>query len=1659
MGWSHRGRFGRSIHLLVAVLAVASVPSGPIPAIADGPGALSPEVSDASRARLARVLIIGSYERFVTSMSMQEDALRERLSAEFPNIQIRADALTSGAGPTPELTGEARRRLADTVLEKWRDLNPDVIVTIDTLAFDLMTGPEGRSVFPRVPLIFSGVMWSPEEVRNRIAGDASGAGVTGVLERIDIRGSLALMRRMQPDLAHVLVVGGVHERGANLRNEVRRQLASVDAGVKLTWATSSEIGDVINTEAAALGPGGAVLYLSHYPSEHAGSESLGTWEHWPVPMYVVFESNLQAGTVGGRVVSFRSQGLRAGEMAAQVLKGGSARDIPIDESAAVQNVFRFDNLRRWELLARVPQGAQILGAPGPWIERWGTWLALGTAVAAVQMLVIPVLLILRARAKRAEQAVSTERDRFFAMLEGSTDGFWDWDVHADRTTWSRHACELLGLNAQARVVSRLLWDQLLHQDDRERAHRALRNHLERGTPYVSEYRLKLQSGEFRWFRSRGVAIRDEAGRAVRMVGTLIDIDALVRADERLREAEARYRLITEHSQDFIVHFGRDGRRLYRSPASERVFPLSDQEQATHDHHARVHPDDHRHLAENRESVLSGRSGRFEMRAIDRDDRVRWLDMQISPIIDADGTVNSYVCYGRDITERKVTEQKLREAEELYAAIFARHPYPMWVFDNETLRFCEVNQAAVETYGWSREEFLGMTILDIRPESERSKVAAFVQSRDPAAPSVGQWVHMTRDGRVIDVLVSTHAIPSAGGRRIRVATVIDITEKRAVDRWQQRQSEILERVAAGAPVATVFEAICQLVQEQAPGVLASVLLLKTDGKTIESAAAPDLPPEYTLRLDGVEIGPNVGSCGTAMYVGKRVVVSDIGQSPLWVSYRDFVLSFGLRSCWSDPIRLSDGQVVGSLAMYSRTVREPTPRELDIIASAAHLAGIALERDRAIAALRKSEAKFRGIVETAQEGIWVVDINWCTTLANATMGRMLGVRPEGMIGKPITEYMDDEGRRIIQDYQQRRIVGQSEVHDFKFIRADGRPLWAIVATNPIASDSGEYDGSLAMVTDITERRAAEDALRAERRLFLSGPAIAWRWRVSEGWPVEYVSENVAMLGYSAADFVSGRIRFIEIMHPDDVARVAAEIQDHLANNRAAFEQQYRVRTRDGRWRIVADHTVVDRDPSGQLAYFVGYTIDVTERSEIEARLRESQQTTLSLIAAIPDTIFRMHRDGRYLAVHTNNPHRLLVPPEQFLGRPVRDVLPRALGEQCEHHLAELFRTGQEQTYEYEVRRDGRDRTCWEVRMSRSGEDEALLLVRDVTVSRDNERKLRQSEARLSMFVNSAPVGVISWSTEFTVTAWNPAAERIFGYSSEQAIGRHGSFIVPATAKPYVDDVWRNLLTRSGGVRGTNENLRADGSVIVCEWYNTPLVDARGRVIGVASIVEDVTERRLAQRRQDLILKELDHRVKNNLAAVIALAEQTGRSVATFPEFMERFVGRLNAMARTHGALARSRWQGVQLRAVVSQTLEVFSPGETGRLIMEGPDITVPPRAAQALTMALNELATNAAKYGALSGSKGRVAVRWSLRQSATQEPAIDLDWTESDGPPVGASPSPGYGSELIQGAIAHELRGTVHLGFEPSGVTCAISFPLRQETAEEPHPTGDILGLHL
>jgi two-component system CheB/CheR fusion protein len=220
--------------------------------------------------------------------------------------------------------------------------------------------------------------------------------------------------------------------------------------------------------------------------------------------------------------------------------------------------------------------------------------------------------------------------------------------------------------------------------------------------------------------------------------------------------------------------------------------------------------------------------------------------------------------------------------------------------------------------------------------------------------------------------------------------------------------------------------------------------------------------------------------------------------------------------------------------------------------------------------------------------------------------------------------------------------------------------------------------------------------------------------------------------------------------------------------------------------------------------------------------------------------------------------------------------------------------------------------------------------------------------------------------------------------------------------------------------------------------PYRSVDNRPDGVSLTFIDVTDIARAEAHQRSLIAELNHRVKNMLAVVAALAEQTAARATSLEDFSQAFVGRVHGMARTHEILSRAEWVDVSLGGLLDAEMRTFV-ADAGRVALNGPDIPLPPRTTTTLGIAIHELATNAVKYGALSKPDGTVSLDWSIEQRA-DGPWLMMTWREAGGPPVAAPQRQGLGTQLIARGIEYELGGEARLEFRPEGLLATLSFRL-------------------
>jgi PAS domain S-box-containing protein len=323
------------------------------------------------------------------------------------------------------------------------------------------------------------------------------------------------------------------------------------------------------------------------------------------------------------------------------------------------------------------------------------------------------------------------------------------------------------------------------------------------------------------------------------------------------------------------------------------------------------------------------------------------------------------------------------------------------------------------------------------------------------------------------------------------------------------------------------------------------------------------------------------------------------------------------------------------------------------------------------------------------------------------------------------------------------------------------------------------------------------------------------------------------------------------------------------------------------------------------------------------------------------------------------------------------------------------------------------------------------------------LAERDAQLALAGQAARVGSYVKDVETGKMHISPGYATIHGLSAGTAETTTDKW----RTRVHPDDLGWLEASRKGVVaeRGREHNaeyriLGPDGSVRWIEARALISYGDDGRAQRAIGINIDVTDRKRGEEHQRLLIAELDHRVKNVLANVAVVARRTSERSRSTRDFIEALDRRLRSMADAHSLLSRSRWQSVSLADLADQELAPFAT--SGNTTVDGPNVGLTPAATQAMAMVLHELATNAAKYGALSTPQGRVSVRWGWRPNGAEPMKLAIVWHEEGGPAVAVPPQAGYGTSVIRDLIPYELGGTVELEFATDGVRCIVVLPGEQ-----------------
>src|ERR1700716_1506711 len=698
-------------------------------------------------------------------------------------------------------------------------------------------------------------------------------------------------------------------------------------------------------------------------------------------------------------------------------------------------------------------------------------------------------------------------------------GSWSWNVPTGKVTWSEEHFRIFGFEPEKTEPSLQLFLETVHPEDRSFIERSLEEAVRERRGFDIEFRIALADGSIKHVQGVG---RPDLGQADRYTGTTVDIserkrgEALFAGEKHLLEMMATGIALEEILNSLCVII-----EEYRTGTLASVLLLRPDGIHLDSVAGPSLPKGWRQEMEKLPiGPCAGSCGTAAFRgsavivsdiasdplwevpehraaALSHGLRASWSN----PILSSEGKVLGTFCiYGREpqspsahdlgvmekathlarvAIERDRAEAAVRTSEEKYRDLINASPDAICVIDADA-KCVLVNPAGVKLAGRPERELIGSSIADTYLPEERYLLVDRLEKLKAEGSFRFERKFLRENGEVIPVEVSLSTLRG----RYYQAIIRDISHRKRREALLAGENRILEMLAKGDSLAEILDNLCQMVEVQSTGVLASILLMDANGKQLRHGGAPNLPKAYTEAIDGAFIGASVGSCGTAAYRAEQVIVSDIATDPLWADFRDLALAHSLRACWSTPIFSSEGKVIGTFAMYYREPRSPSPLEQDTIKHITHLAGIAIQRKLAETARRESEAYLAEAQRLSHTGSWA----WAPATGEIRYWseetyRVLGFDPDD--GPPRFEKFF--GRLHPEDQDRvRELFGKSIAQkadfetDYRIVHPNGDVKDIHAVGHPVSGEAGHFIEFVGTVIDITESKRAEEALRASEQV---------------------------------------------------------------------------------------------------------------------------------------------------------------------------------------------------------------------------------------------------------------------------------------------------------------------------------------------------------------------------------------------------------------------------------------------------------------------------------------------------------------------------------------------------------------------------------------------------
>jgi PAS domain S-box-containing protein len=828
---------------------------------------------------------------------------------------------------------------------------------------------------------------------------------------------------------------------------------------------------------------------------------------------------------------------------------------------------------------------------------------------------------------KTEKALVDGIQRFNLTMEAARDGLWEWDLESDTAFFSPRFKEMFGLDTQSDNEGVLFFNKRVYADDRDQVLQALTLHFKHNEPFLQEFRIKDHLGVYNWFLLRAQASWNEEGRAIRMAGSITDISESKKKQKLLEDTEEVAKI-----GSWELDFGQN--KISWNETMRQIHEVADDFVPDLNYAERFFkagaPRDRMNAIFN-QAIQDGLDVDVELEFVTAKGNERWKRLTIRTEKSGDTPVRMYgIC--QDITDRKRAEQTL-----MYLLAEKNT-----ILESITDGFCTISRNWEVTY-WNRaaevittlprEKVLGKNMWKVYGDArEMVFFREYHRAMETHVP-----VHFEEYYPFIDKWFEISAYPSEIGLSVYFK---DITQTRHLMHLQQLEQQVLEmNIKKDSKIEETIHFYLTSIEQLHPGMLCSIL--KVYNNQLFNWVSIRLPAAYLDKIDGLDIGPAVGSCGTAAYLKETVIVSDISKDHRWTVDRDLALVNNLKSCWSIPIFDSNETIVGTFAIYHHIPKSPNASEMQTITRARNILQIIIDNKAIEQDLKLSNERFEYATQATSDAIWDFDLITKTLFWGDSYARLFG--NENTSQQTNLEFWADriheeDRERVLQSLLQHIQLETGIWHEtYRYLRSNHHYGFVSDKGVVIRDENGKGLRMIGAMQDITHQKEEEQQMKLLESVITNAKDAIMIMEVDEHLP------NRTLIIYSNAAFTSltgYTLEEIKLMPPrillgpktdeQEVQRVNVSLQ--LGQPIEVELINYK-KNGDTFWNNCSVVPIFNQ--KGQFTHVISIQKDVTERKIAEAE-RETFNQILRAINQHDSLDQGMQLAASHLAKHFDCPY---------------------------------------------------------------------------------------------------------------------------------------------------------------------------------------------------------------------------------------------------------------------------------------------------------------------------------------------------------------------------------------------------------------------------------------